>query len=91
MGWARNGLLPALAGDRPPSLLPDGEAIAGAYLLGVLEKARRTCNDATGQPEEEGVVKSLVRALPDSPGAASTAECSLLLGMAPLTSPQSSP
>lgn len=54
LGW----LLSSLASDRPASLLPHGDAVAGADLLGVLEKASRACNDATGQPAEECVVKS---------------------------------
>lgn len=46
LGW----FLPALASDGPASLLPDGEAVAGADLLGVLEEACGASDDATGQP-----------------------------------------
>lgn len=52
MGGGLGRLLSSITSDGPASLLPDGEAIAGADLLGVLEKAGGACNDATGQPAE---------------------------------------
>lgn len=52
LGW----FIPALASDGPASLLPDGEAVAGADLLGVLEEACGASDDATGQPAEEHAV-----------------------------------
>lgn len=58
VGRGLGQFLPSLASNGPASLLPDGEAVAGADLLGVLEKASGACNDATGQPAEECVVKS---------------------------------
>lgn len=51
-------LLSSLTSDGPASLLPDGEAVTGTDLLGVLEEASGACDDATGQPAEECVVKS---------------------------------
>lgn len=48
--------LSSLASNGPASLLPDGEAITGADLLGVLEKASGACDDATSQPAEERMV-----------------------------------
>lgn len=59
LGW----LLSSLTSNGPASLLPDGKAITGADLLRVLEKASRACDDATGQPEEECVVRSGLWAL----------------------------
>ena len=53
VGRGLGRLLPSLASDGPAPLLPDGEAITGADLLGVLEEASRACDDATGQPAEE--------------------------------------
>lgn len=44
------GVLAALPGDGAISLLPDGDAVTSADLFGVLEEARRTSDDATGQP-----------------------------------------
>lgn len=58
MGSGLGRLLSSLASDGPASLLPDGEAVAGAELLGVLEKASGACDDATGQPVEGYIVKS---------------------------------
>lgn len=53
VGGGTGGLLSPVASDGPASLLPDGEPVTGADLLGVLEKASRACDDATGQPAEE--------------------------------------
>ena len=64
VGRGLGGLLPSLASDGPAPLLPDGEAIAGADLLGVLEKASGACNDATGQPVEEHGVELSTRWAP---------------------------
>lgn len=91
VGRGLGRLLSALASDGPASLLPDGEAIARADLLGVLEKASGACNDATGQPAEECVVRGgyLFGPHPWVPHAPS-AEHSLLQGPTPLTSPRSS-
>lgn len=71
MGRALGRVLSALAGNRPASLLPNGETITGADLLGVLEEASRACNDATGQPVE-GCVVSTGPPL-GTPGSTSTA------------------
>lgn len=58
MGGGLGRLLSPLASDGPASLLPDGEAVAGADLLGVLEEASGACDDATGQTAEGCVVKA---------------------------------
>lgn len=50
VGRRLGGLLPSLASDGPAPFLPNGEAITGADLLGVLEEASGACDDATGQP-----------------------------------------
>lgn len=50
VGRGLGRFLPSLASNGPASFLPDGEAVAGADLLGVLEKASGAGDDATGQP-----------------------------------------
>lgn len=52
VSWWLCGLPSALACNGPASLLPDGQAVTGANLLGVLEQASRARDDATGQPWE---------------------------------------
>lgn len=46
------GFAATFSSDRPVSLLPQRYAVAGADLLGVLEKACRTGDDAAGQSGE---------------------------------------
>lgn len=64
VGRRLGGLLPSLASDGPAPFLPNGEAITGADLLGVLEEASRACDDATGQPAEKGGVELSTRWAP---------------------------
>lgn len=51
-GRRRVRLASTCPGDWPVSLLPQRDAVTGANLFGILEKARRAGDDPTGQPAE---------------------------------------